>query len=53
MKKILAVGALAFALAAGTVAGGTVYAAVRAEDPAAIAAVTEAAVLRQGSRAAR
>ncbi len=50
MKKILAVGALTFALAASTVAGGTAYAVLHAGDAEQAVTVTEAAVLRQGSR---
>ncbi len=51
MKKILAIGALTFALAAAAAVPATTYAVTRAQsdDTASFAAV-EAAVLRQGSR---
>ena len=52
MKKILAIGALALALSATAATGITAYAVTRTQDAplTACTAVTEAAVLRQGSK---
>ena len=51
MKKILAIGALTFALAATAAVPATAYAVTRAQgDDTALFAAVEAAVLRQGSK---
>ena len=50
MKKILAIGALTFALAATAVVPATAYALTRAQSGEAAFAAVEAAVLRQGSK---